>query len=160
MASLLDIYSGPRARAAIVARWPEVGLAVDLLVALIMEHDAGRLDDAARRHAGRIADGVRRAVGYLQEVEAAALPIDECVALLRVKRGVRDADLLFPWPYTPSGSGSAVEVGGPAQEALVRLRAHDPILDWTATGPRYPGGKAGLLGDLRAVAEGTRVRRI
>jgi hypothetical protein len=145
---LLTTWVGQAPRRALLARHPEIGQAADAVAALLEAQDAGALDAASTLRAGQVATALRRAIGYVQETEA--LDIETRCALNLVKRAVRDASLVLPWPGNPAGRGGAVALTQAASAALDRLLAYDPL-----------GGTGTYLGilaaDVVALATGLRV---
>jgi hypothetical protein len=145
---LLSTWVGKAPRRALLARHPEIGQAADAVAALLEAQDAGMLDAASVLRAGQVATGLRRAIGYVQETEA--LDIETRCALNLIKRSIRDASLVLPWPGNPAGSGQAATLTQAASDALDRLLAYDPL-----------GGTAAYLGimaaDVAALATGLRV---
>jgi hypothetical protein len=149
-ADLLSVWVGKAAKRALLARHPEIGQAADAVAALLEAQDAGTLDAASVLRAGQIATGLRRAIGYIQETEA--LDIEGRCALNLVKRAIRDASLVLPWPGNPAGSGNAVRTTTAANTALDRLLAYDPL-----GGPGTYGGS--IPADIAVAATGLRIER-
>lgn len=150
MADLLASWVGSAARIALLARHPEIGQVADACAALIEVQDAGRLDAAGLLRAGQIATALRKGVGYIQEADP-TLDVETRCALNLIKRSVRDASLVIPWPGNAAGNGSmAIRLTTVAGEALDRLAAYDPL----AGIGTYLGN---LTADLRALATGIRI---
>lgn len=150
MADLLASWVGMNARRTLLARYPQVGLAADATAAMLEAQDAGVLDRADLGRAAAIATGLRKGLGWLQESDT-TLDIETRCALNLVKRGVRDASLVLPWPQNPDGDGTmTIRLSQAADEALVRLSGYDPLLG-VAT---YLGN---MLADMQALALGIRV---
>ncbi len=151
MSRLLDIYDAPRARTAFLARFPEVLGAIDVCGALLMANDARVLTGAQRRKAARVAQGLRQGVGVIQDLGDDTLPVDQHLALLRAKKGIREAALICSWPYTTAGDGRWIALSAQGEAALDRLVAYDPVRDF---GRPYNGSTAVLaavLQDMRDV---------
>lgn len=150
MADLLAAWVGKEAKIALLARHPEIGRAADAVAALLEAQDAGALDAASILRAGDVATALRRGIGYLQESEE--FDIETRCALNLIKRSIRDASLVLPWPGNNAGVGSVL-LAPVAADALDRLAAYDPL-----------GGVATYLGnmvaDIGALATGIRVRGI
>lgn len=146
MIDLLPAWCGPNARATLLGRYPEIALVADATAALLKAQDAGVLDRASLVRAASVATGFRKGVGYIQESDP-GLPLDVRCALNLVKRGVRDASFVLPWPPNPDGAGMVVKLTQEANDALDRLENYDPFAG-TAT---YLGV---MQNDLRALATG------
>jgi hypothetical protein len=159
MTNLLDFYSGPAARRALLGRYPDLLGLLDVAAALINAHDAGELSAADRARAARIGLALRQVVGHLQEVDGANLDVAELIALARVKKLARDTHLLFTWPFAQTGSGRAVVLDMRASAALERLVSYDPLHERDTAGrPLYSGGAIGILADLRDLVAGFAMR--
>jgi hypothetical protein len=164
MAFLLETYGGPKARVNLLARYSELNSVIDVTGALVREQAAGQLDLLAYRKSAHICETFRRVVGAIGDTDGQKLPVEEHIALCRIKRAVRDAALTFPWPYTPAGSGNTtITVNARAESALNRLLAYEHLRDFDEiSGPRYngiAGNVSGLLADAQQVCLGVSLSR-
>jgi hypothetical protein len=164
MAFLLETYGGPKARINLLARYSELNCVIDVTGALVREQAAGQLDLLGYRKSANVCESFRRVVGAIGDVDGQNLPVEEHIALCRIKRAVRDAALTFPWPYTPAGSGNTTVLLSPkAESALNRLMVYEHLRDYNeVTGPRYNGiigNLSGLLDDAQQLCTGLSLSR-
>lgn len=156
--SFLLSYSDESARNALLLRYPEFSPMLEAITALLMAHDAGQLRSADKAYASQICAAFRQAVGIIQDIDNnESMPVDISIALSLVKRMTRDAALIFPWPFTPAGSGQFVTLSPSGGEALQRLLHYDPVRDAPDGVPYYNGivgNIAAVLRDLNDVARG------
>jgi hypothetical protein len=159
MASLLDTYNTPLAREALLTRYPELKGAIDICGALLMAHDARMLPRADKLRGGRVAQACRQAVGVIQDDDGADLPVGQLVALNLIKKHIRDAALILPWPFTPVGDGKRLALTPAAAAAMERLVIYDPYRDGLLGTYHGLGDRlAAVLADLRALADGFALR--
>lgn len=164
MAFLLETYGGQRARINLLARYGELNCVIDVTGALVRTQAAGELNLLGYRKSANICESFRRVVGAIGDVDGQNLPVDEHIALARIKRAVRDAALTFPWPYTPAGSGNTTVLLTPiAEAALNRLMSYEHLRDFDEqNGPRYngiAGNLSGLLDDAQQLCTGLSLSR-
>lgn len=164
MASLLETYGGPTAPLNLFARYPELRGIVDVTIAVTAAQAAGQMDSQGYRKAANITQAYYQVLTAILDDEGDSLPVDELIALYRIRRGIRDASLTFPWPYTPSGDGTTVIVLTPrAEEALGSLLVYEPLRDFDSLhGPRYAGSTGNLKGmvrDAQLVSSGFSLKR-
>lgn len=154
MADLLATYDLPDARRRLLQSLPETKAALDALAALLAAQAAGQLDAAGLLRADAVAGGIRKALGHLLDTWGDR-PLDQRLALLRLNRAARDADLVASWPYNRVGGGVRVVLSLEANAALARLQGWDALAAARTTDARrdpiYPGN---LLADLGALASG------
>lgn len=159
MASLLDTYDAPLAREALLTRYPELKGAIDVCGALLMAHDARMLPRADKLRGGRVAQACRQAVGVIQDEDGADLPLGQMLALNRVKKHIRDAALILPWPFTPTGDGKRLELTPVAADAMERLVGYDAYRDGLlGTYHGQTNRLAAVMADLRTLSEGFALR--
>lgn len=145
---MLLAYQNPHARHAILARFPELGQALDLVAAFLRVQDAELYDAPARQKATEVCRACLKVVGALQETHRPHLTIAEELALCRLKQAFRDAVLTLPWPYNRDGDVVIVRQTMRGQEALDRLLAYDAL-----AGPASYRGS--LTTDLGMLVAGT-----
>lgn len=160
---LLEEYGGPAARTNLLAQYPQLKPVIDVTIALLRDQAAGQFSTVQYRHAANVTLAFRLALGALEDSDGTSLPVDEAIALCRLKRAVRDASLTFTWPYTPGGDGGhTIVLTTAAQTALTNLLRYEPLRDYTsATGSTYAGqtnNLFGILADVFTLATGTRIQ--
>jgi hypothetical protein len=161
---LLETYGGPRARINLMAQYPQLKPMIDVTTALLQDQAAGQFDNVQYRLAGNITLAFRLVLGAIEDTIGEILPVDEAIALSRLKRGVRDASLTFPWPYTPPGDGGhTIVLNTVAQTALANILLYDPLRNFDAITGVYYVGKTnnlyGMLGDVLALATGISIKK-
>lgn len=159
MSDLLALYDLPDARRRLLRLRPELKRTLDLTMALQAAQIAGQFDADTLRRADEIAAALRKAL--VQYCDVAAPAIDQKLGLLRLKRGARDADLVFSWPYNQTGTGMVLLVGPAANEALARLAAWDaPTAAVTADDARDPVYPGDLTADVVAIVSGVALKAV
>lgn len=165
MTDLLERYDGNNGRLLLWKRWPELLGASELITAILMAHDAGVYDEANKGQAADIARAFLQGVGYVQDAGRANIGVEEELALLRLKRGIRDSFLILSWPYglVATTGATGLFLSGTANTALIRLLSYDPLRDYdpvSGTG-RYAGNVNNInvvLQDIGSIVGGTRAR--
>lgn len=161
---LLETYGGPKARTNLVAQYPQLKPIIDVTTALLQDQAAGQFDAVQYRLAGNITLAFRLVLGAIEDTVGETLPVDEAIALARLKRGVRDASLTFPWPYTPPGDGGhTIVLTTVAQTALTNILLYDPLRNFAAATGVYYAGKTsnlyGMLADALSLATGVSIKK-
>lgn len=161
---LLEAYETPTARMNLLAQYPQVKPMIDVTTALLNDQAAGVFDKVQYRKAANVTLAFRLVLGAIEDVDGPTLPVDEALALCRLKRGIRDASLTFPWPYTPAGDGThTIILTTLAQSALNNLLVYEPLRDYNPTDGIIYGGQKnnlyGMLSDALDLAAGVSIRK-